>query len=266
MLGISKNTAMKAAAATGLSVVLSVSIVLLLVPMLGGQPDGPGFWMSVLCPLVIAGPASTWQFHQNETIARQRDELARMHVELEDMHMELRRLHEDLRWRARRDALTGGLNREAMFAALEQAAARQEGPGMLLVIDADHFKRINDEFGHLVGDEALRRLAAAIDATVAASDLWGRVGGEEFLVFLRDVSHEQAVAVARRIRRAVSQASFASAGRPVPLSVSIGAASTSGSFDPTALFRSADEDLYAAKNAGRDRIVIDGKLLDPLAA
>lgn len=263
---------MKAALATGLSVAASVCIVLLLVPMLGGQPDGPGFWMSLLCPLVIAGPASTYQFHQKDVIARQRDQLARLHVELSDAHSALKRLHADLRHKARTDSLTGGLNRGAFFAALEAEADRSTTTIALLVADADHFKKINDSFGHLVGDEALRRIGAAISGTVGENTMWGRIGGEEFAAVLSGVDREQAVAIAERLRLTVAETALAHDGRPVPLSVSIGIAFARGAIDAgppidaTALFRRADGDLYRAKSAGRNRIVIDGREVRPVAA
>ncbi len=266
MFGVSKNTWIKSAVATVASVLVSVSIVLALVPLLGGHPDGPGFWMSMLCPLVIGGPASLWQFHQKDVILRQRDELARMHIELEDMHGELRRLHEDLRFKARRDALTGGLNREALFAALALRAPGHRGPAALLVADADHFKRINDAFGHLVGDEALRRIASCIAEATTGADVWGRIGGEEFVVFLHPADATRARAVADTIRRAVAAVDLVAAGSRVPVSVSIGVASVVDAFDPVDLFRRADEYLYQAKDGGRDRIVFDGAELDPLAA
>ncbi len=262
MFRVSRKTAIKAAIATGASVVVSVSICLLLVPLLGGQPDGPGFWMSVFCPLVIAGPASAWQFHQSEVIGNQRDEIARMHVELEDMHAELRHIHEDLRARARRDPLTGGLNRGAFFAELAEIAPSHEGPAALLVADADHFKRINDSFGHLVGDEALRRIADAIAASLDEKDMWGRIGGEEFLMFLPATTRTRAVAIADGIRHAVATADFLAGGEPVPLSVSIGVASLRDRFEPADIFRQADEHLYRAKSGGRNRVVFDGQELE----
>ncbi|QRM54470.1 GGDEF domain-containing protein [Sinorhizobium sp. BG8] len=266
MLGISRKTAIKAAAATGASVVVSVAIVLLIVPVLGGHPDGPGFWMSMLCPLVIAGPASTYQFHQKETIARQRDALACMHVELEDAHRALKELHADLRTRARTDSLTGGLNREAFFSAFEAAAPGSTGPAALIIADADHFKKINDTFGHLVGDEALRRIGAAISGCVGGGDLWGRIGGEEFVVFLAGQDRQGAIHTAERIRRSVSECGMIADGRPVPVSVSIGIAWAQGPFDPADFFRQADGDLYRAKSGGRNRIVMDGREVGAAAA
>ncbi|GEO85105.1 hypothetical protein GCM10007920_43550 [Ciceribacter naphthalenivorans] len=195
---------------------------------------------------------------------RQRDELARMHVELEDMHSELSRLHEDLRFRARRDALTGGLNREALFSALGALARTHRGPATLLVADADHFKRINDVFGHLAGDEALRRIAACIAEMTTGGDIWGRIGGEEFVVFLHSSGAERAGVIADAIRRAVAAIDLTVDGKSVSVTVSIGAASVVDAFDPVDLFRRADEYLYRAKGGGRDRIVLDGRELDPL--
>ncbi len=266
MLGIGKKTAVKAAIATAASVVASVGIVLLLVPMLGGQPDGPGFWMSVLCPLVIAGPASLYQFHQVDVIARQRDAIAHMHVRLEDAHAELERLHADLGERARTDALTGGLNRGAFFAALEQAAADGKGPMALVVADADHFKKINDGFGHLVGDEALCRIGAAMEDAIGGIGIWGRIGGEEFAALLVDTGRSAAIAAAERLRLAVAETKLVADGQPVVLSVSIGIACASAPCAAIELFRRADAELYRAKSGGRNRIVIDGREVTAIAA
>ncbi|MBD9371202.1 GGDEF domain-containing protein [Rhizobium sp. ARZ01] len=249
---------MKAAVATGASVVVSVCIVLLLVPILGGHPDGPGFWMSVLCPLLIGGPASTYQFHQKETIARQHEDLARMHGELEEAHLTLKRLHADLEQKARTDSLTGGLNREAFFANFE-AKGSNAGPVALLIADADHFKKINDAFGHLVGDETLRRIGAVMTKTLGENAPWARIGGEEFVAFLQGADRTSAIQVAERIRRSVLVSGLLADGRPVPLSISIGIAISDGPFDPMELFRRADADLYRAKSAGRNCIVMDGR-------
>lgn len=247
---------MKAAVATLGSVVVSVSIVLLIVPLLGGSPDGPGFWMSVLCPLVIAAPASAWQFHQTEIIAMAHAEIANMHRELDDAHRALSSLNAELERKSRTDSLTGALNREAFFARLDAAAREPARPVALLVADADHFKRINDEFGHQSGDEALRAIAGAIDACVRRQDFWGRIGGEEFLIFVEGADRETALLIANRIRERVAAIDLRSDGRPIPVSMSIGIACATTVFDPQALFAEADLLLYEAKGAGRNRVAI----------
>ncbi len=255
MLKISRKTAAKAAVATLLSVAVSVAIVLLLVPPLGGHPDGPGFWMSVLCPLLIAGPASTWQFHQTEMIARARDDLAHTHQALDRAHRELSALHEALTVQARTDALTGGLNREAMFATLERSATRSGGRVALLVADADHFKAINDTVGHLGGDEALRAIGRAIADTVGLHGRWGRIGGEEFMVLLQDALENEAAALAEAIRAQVAGLGLSIGGRAMSLTVSIGLAEAATPVDPIELYRLADQNLYRAKAAGRNSVV-----------
>ncbi|RKE85976.1 GGDEF domain-containing protein [Rhizobium sp. AG855] len=254
MARISSATIRKSAIATALSVLASVSIVLLLVPMLGGTPDGPGFWMSLLCPLLIAAPASAWQFHQKECVVRARDELTAAHRALDRAHRELHDLHQVLSIRARTDSLTGGLNREAVFAALEEACGTPGTRLALLVLDADHFKQINDTFGHDAGDEALRGLAQALRESIGPDDVCGRIGGEEFAVLMRDASQNAALAIAERIRNAVSGVNIVHDGRRVPLSVSIGFAVAETPCVVADLYRSADAGLYRAKNAGRNRV------------
>ena len=98
--------------------------------------------------------------------------------------------------------MTGMLNRESFFAALE-GSRRKSDRGALLIIDADHFKKINDNFGHLTGDAALLEIAAAISRAIRVGDILGRIGGEEFGAFLVGASDKEAIRVAERIRREV---------------------------------------------------------------
>lgn len=256
MFGLSQRTVVKAAIATGLSVAVSVAIVLLLVPFLGGHPDGPGFWMSVLCPLLIAAPASAYQFHQKEQISMARDQILRMHGELHQAHRELTSLHAALQEKASTDSLTGGLNRETVFARLAEACCRPPRPCALLIGDADHFKNINDTFGHQTGDRALRAIAAAIAASIRPQDFWGRIGGEEFIIFLDGADSDTALSIADGIRRAVLDIALMVADRRVPVSMSFGIACADDVFSPETLFGIADRRLYEAKNAGRNRVVI----------
>lgn len=111
MAAISWRTVSKAFVATALSAGVSVLIAASVVPMFGGSYDGLGMWLSFICPIVIAFPASGWQFHQSETLRKARDELASLHVELDRMHSSLMQAHAALTQKARIDAMTGALTR-----------------------------------------------------------------------------------------------------------------------------------------------------------
>lgn len=157
------------------------------------------------------------------------------------------------------DSLTGLANRGAFAAAVEArlAGSRENGAatsGTLLVIDADNFKNVNDRYGHDCGDEALRCIAAAIRSATRSDDVVGRLGGEEFGVYLAD--GENAAVVAERIRMAVQAVRFAPRGRTCDLSVSIGGAETGPRSTFALLYREADARLYEAKRSGRNRVVM----------
>jgi len=239
---------LNASLATLLSIAASLGLALTVVPMLGGVVDGTAWLMCILCPLLIAWPASAWQF-------RQAQRLKDAHGEIERLHGELSAAHEALLERARRDGLTGLLNRESFLADLEQAMA-PGGKGTLLFIDADHFKQVNDRFGHPVGDDALRRLAQAITGAVGEGGLSGRLGGEEFAVYLPRTALTEAQAVAKQVLDAVRRLRIeAPGGEPVNLTVSIGAAGWTGGTTIERLIAEADAQLYRAKMQGRNRVV-----------
>ncbi len=151
------------------------------------------------------------------------------------------------------DALTSCLNRGAFVRHVERQLADGQS-GALLVIDADHFKSINDRFGHDAGDAALTLIAGAMRSVLRAGDAVGRLGGEEFGVFLAGVSPRLGSMVAERIRRAINLIVFAPGGRLEQLSVSIGGADAGGSADFESLFHVADQRLYLAKRMGRNRV------------
>lgn len=159
---------------------------------------------------------------------------------------------------ARTDSLTACLNRGAFTAKVSTLLAeRQPGvDGALLMIDADNFKAINDLFGHDSGDEALTIIARSIRAVLRAGDLVGRLGGEEFGVYLPGADQRAAEAVAERIRRSVNLAVFAPDGRQRSLSVSIGGAVFDGPASFSELFRIADQRLYGSKQKGRNRSTV----------
>lgn len=162
---------------------------------------------------------------------------------------------------ASQDSLTTVLNRGAFVtlvdAYLSQANLPPEAEGGLLVIDADHFKTINDRFGHIAGDQALRIIANAIKGAVRSTDLVGRIGGEEFAVFLPSSDRYRVSQMAERVRASINRAIFAPRGEPQVLSVSVGGALYQGTTPFDQLFAAADRRLYEAKAGGRDRSIVE---------
>ncbi|RMG38232.1 MAG: GGDEF domain-containing protein [Gammaproteobacteria bacterium] len=159
---------------------------------------------------------------------------------------------------ASHDPLTGVQNRLALEGALQREvdlAHRQAAPLSMLVIDADHFKRFNDTYGHAFGDEVLRALAGALSATVRRSDLLFRYGGEEFVILASHTSRDGAALLAERLRQAVNQITTIS-GRDIALSVSIGVAELAEGETAEELFKRADDAVYQAKEKGRNCVVI----------
>jgi diguanylate cyclase (GGDEF)-like protein len=159
---------------------------------------------------------------------------------------------------ARTDSLTACLNRGAFTSKVGALLAHRPygASGALLMIDADNFKSINDLFGHEAGDEALTIIARSIRTILRAGDLVGRMGGEEFGVYLPNVDQRGAETVAERIRRSVNLAVFAPDGKQRPLSVSIGGVAFDGPAGFSELFRIADQRLYGAKQTGRNRVTV----------
>ena len=146
-------------------------------------------------------------------------------------------------------------NRRAMLAQTEhqlRLARRLARPLSVLMIDIDHFKRINDRYGHAVGDEALRHVARLLSANVRAHDRAGRLGGEEFLVMLPDAGAEQADTIAERMRLGVAGTPCVTSAGPLALTISIGVACGNGHETLAQLLERADQALYAAKSAGRN--------------
>lgn len=156
------------------------------------------------------------------------------------------------------DSLTGCLNRRAFTGRVEQELANV-GPdgGALLVVDADRFKVINDRYGHGVGDEVLKLIAATIRDSLRSGDALGRLGGEEFGIHLPGASRQAAVDVAERVRNTVAETDFMPGGKPHHLSVSVGCVFYDKPSCFRELFAIADQRLYLAKRAGRNRVVID---------
>jgi diguanylate cyclase len=174
---------------------------------------------------------------------------------------ELAIAHGELVTVASTDALTSLLNRRAFTAMVDGYLERVadgsvNSQGALLVVDVDYFKAINDRFGHERGDEALKLIAQTIRSAVRSIDLVGRIGGEEFCIFIPGPEPGRAAAVAERIRSAVNEATFVVADQPHPVSVSVGGATFAEPVDFSSLYRCADQWLYVAKERGRNRVEV----------
>jgi two-component system, cell cycle response regulator len=159
---------------------------------------------------------------------------------------------------ALRDGLTKAYNKKYFLARLdtELAYARRHRTDLSLVLlDVDHFKRINDTFGHVAGDAVLVDLAQIVARTVRTEDVFARYGGEEFAVICRNVSCEAAAVMAERLRVRVEKASFSAQEQKIPVTVSLGVAGTPEFVADSSpqLVAAADEALYTAKRTGRNR-------------
>ncbi|HEX4335744.1 MAG TPA: GGDEF domain-containing protein [Polyangiaceae bacterium] len=177
-----------------------------------------------------------------------------------DEHQEriLRQLYES----SVRDALTGVFNRAYFLERLSGELAysnRHTSDASLLILDLDHFKKVNDTYGHPGGDAVLRTFAATVRKVLRVEDIFARYGGEEFIVLLRGIAIDGAARAAERLRRAVVLTPTEHEGQRIDCTVSIGCASLGcGGRTAQALIATADRRLYAAKHAGRDRVVSAG--------
>ena len=175
----------------------------------------------------------------------------------------VQRIHgerEELRQAMRTDALTGALNRATVMAQLQAAleAARRTGQSLCVIMaDLDAFKAVNDQYGHLVGDEALRGVAARIKAGVRNFDFVGRFGGEEFLLVLENTSLHTARQVAERVRRRVADGPLRCRDHEVAITISQGLTQARDQDSPDGLIDRADKALYRAKQSGRNCVVVE---------
>jgi len=170
------------------------------------------------------------------------------------------RLHGQLNELASRDALTGLLNRNGLNSAVKvHFGSRGAMPVTLLQVDVDHFKRINDEFGHATGDSVLRDIGKTLSRHVRGSDFVARVGGEEFVVSCASIEHGAAMVLAERLRTAVNDLAMRSADgqSDVRCTISVGLSRQFNRLaDWEGAWREADHALYAAKSAGRNRVTV----------
>lgn len=163
------------------------------------------------------------------------------------------------------DHLTGIPNRRHFLELLEREMGRgrrYHQPVSLLMMDLDHFKSVNDTYGHCVGDEALKHVVAVCRKELRMADTMGRVGGEEFAVLLPQTDLRRSLEVAERIRAAVQESSFAVQGDILPITLSVGAAEADNNMSVTELLDAADQALLAAKRQGRNRVCAMDSPLD----
>ncbi|MCA9552112.1 MAG: diguanylate cyclase [Myxococcales bacterium] len=173
---------------------------------------------------------------------------------------QLRSARDRFRAQATQDPLTGLSNRVAVQEILERELARadREGsPVAVIMVDLDHFKRINDTFGHQAGDEVLREAGNRMKGAVRVYDTVGRYGGEEFIVVLPGADAQVAARVAQRLRTQLSAGGVSTAEGQIPVTASLGVAAceAGAGVAPAELIRRADAALYQAKAEGRDRVV-----------
>jgi diguanylate cyclase (GGDEF)-like protein len=165
---------------------------------------------------------------------------------------------------ATRDGLTRIFNKKYFLDTLRKEFAyclRHRVPLSMIMFDVDHFKKINDTYGHPAGDYCLTRIAQRVTETVRTEDLFARYGGEEFVVMLRESAEERTLACAERCRKAIDSADFNFGGTPIKVTISLGIATLLDSdfSQPEDLIGAADKYLYRAKKSGRNRV--EGKAI-----
>ncbi|MDR9440384.1 MAG: PAS domain-containing protein [Halomonas sp.] len=182
----------------------------------------------------------------------------------ERKHLQLELESSEARFRhlATVDMLTGAPNRRHFMHCLEAELARVKRHGeeaCLVMFDADHFKRINDTFGHAAGDEVLKALVTAGREQLRTPDILGRMGGEEFAILLPETSLDAALEVAERFRRAIAALQVASGDASIRLTISLGVVALRVQDSPDSAVERADKALYRAKERGRDRVCHEGE-------
>ncbi|MFZ5635367.1 MAG: GGDEF domain-containing protein [Pseudomonadota bacterium] len=261
-------------AGTGFALAMMASALLPALRSGGSVPGRMVFWLSFVGIVIVAArvvrhirhpqpDGSLFEAAASDALALGYAATAPVFMSLGFLLMHHERAYRQMHAMATVDALTGVLSRGALEAQGKRALhenRRSGRPISLLMIDVDHFKRINDMYGHAAGDEVLRRIAARIRSQMREDDLVGRIGGEEFLALLPGTTGEQAHAVATRIHRCVRAEPVEYLGLALTATVSVGVIeATDDGADWSALLTRADDAMYDAKRAGRDRVVLTGE-------
>jgi diguanylate cyclase (GGDEF)-like protein len=173
---------------------------------------------------------------------------------------ELERLNAEIVQLSRTDSLTGIANRRLMTERLAEASrvtTRYGSPLSVMLFDVDHFKSINDEYGHGVGDAVLVTLARLVQGCIRVTDLPARLGGDEFVVIMAGVAGDEAVAAGERLQVAVRAHPWTQLAPGLAVRITVGVADGTGEGEPEKILRRADDALYQGKRAGRDTVSVD---------
>lgn len=200
----------------------------------------------------------TKPFDPEELVAR-----VKVHLKIKHLQDDLRRSNELLLELSNTDHLTGLFNRRYLMEALDkevQRSARKGGTLSLIIVDIDHFKKVNDTYGHLQGDVVLQKVALNLQKELRSYDIAARYGGEEFIAVLPDAHIQEALYVAERIRVSVQECRFSGAHSPLSLTVSLGLANfpAQNCTSVDDFIKLADDALYRAKANGRNRVEVSG--------
>ncbi len=173
------------------------------------------------------------------------------------------RYFERIRHMAYVDGLTGLFNRRYFETRIEEEierAKRYSGPMSVIMFDIDHFKRLNDEFGHLLGDDVLRQVSHIFGQNLRKADVACRFGGEEFAIIVTETKGEDAYSVADKLRKAVAQTVFPGVPRPITLTAGVASFPANGNTRDE-IVRAADDALYAGKQSGRNKVIAASNIL-----
>lgn len=188
---------------------------------------------------------------------RQRAELAALGAQVSSLGQEL----DEAKKASSRDPLTGLLHRgsfDEVLARSQQIATLFERSSVLILVDADHFKRVNDSYGHVTGDAVLKALARCLQRTFfRKNDFVARYGGEEFAIVLRDTEENEGPRLAERARQAIEQLEIEGPEGPIRITASLGVAASRRGDTPILWLERADKALYRAKSEGRNRVELD---------
>jgi diguanylate cyclase (GGDEF)-like protein len=210
---------------------------------------------------------STMSLSLGALLSQHRRNARQLEARVEERTAALSAANERLQTLASTDSLTGALNRRALFELLQREIVREHRyhrPLAAVIFDIDHFKDVNDRWGHAAGDAVLKRVVAAAQGVVRSPDVLARYGGEEFVIVAPETGRNGALQLAERVRTAVRETETALDGGAIRVTASFGVALLdSGDQRPEDLLLRGDRALYAAKAAGRDCVVVDDVAVRP---